>query len=69
MIFLAAAGSIAAGMHYYTVDLPQQKANEEYARCSGGCISSNVVISTPLGPQSPTDEACQEKCRARYLHR
>jgi hypothetical protein len=67
MVCLSIAGSVVAGLHYYFVDLPQQKAIEDYTRCSGGCISTNVMISTPYGPRNPTDETCQKNCRDRYL--
>ena len=70
MVCLSIAGSILAGIHYVAVDQPQQKALEAYAQCSGGCVSANVVISTPYGASpSPTDETCQRECRDRYLQK
>lgn len=67
MICLAVAGSFIAGIHYGVVDLPEQKANEEYARCTGGCISTNVMYTTPYGTRNPTDEDCKKRCRDTYL--
>jgi hypothetical protein len=69
IVILAVAGVLLAGIHYATIDLPAQQAMEDYTRCSGGCISTNVFISTPTGPHNPTDEACQKECREKYLHR
>ncbi|MCK9631876.1 MAG: hypothetical protein M0R30_09550 [Methanoregula sp.] len=72
MIALSVAGSIVAGVHYAAVDLPAQErmktAMTGYTRCTGGCISSNVMYITPTGPRNPTDDACMQKCREEYLH-
>lgn len=68
MICLAGAGSVVAGAHYFVVDQPQQNALAEYTRCTGGCVSTNVMYVTPDGrTRNPTDEACQKKCRDMYL--
>lgn len=49
MVCLAVAGTVVAGLHYYSVDLPaqdlvrapvnamQDPCNEEYARCIADC--------------------------------
>lgn len=68
MVCVSIAGSFVAGTHYVAVDLPQQKALEEYTRCTGGCVSTNVMYTTPYGTQNPTDESCQKRCRDTYLH-
>ena len=67
MICLAVAGCLLAGVQYAVVEIPHQQALEQYAQCTGGCISTNVVVSTPHGTRNPGDESCRKECYERYL--
>jgi hypothetical protein len=74
MICLAVAGSIGAGLHYYAVDLPQQKvlqapANQdncigEWMNCRHGCDEGC------RGPCLPEEQEgfnrCFDQCDAYY---
>ena len=76
MIAVSVAGCLIAGIHYFYGDRPQQETQSlpdvsenmtAYNRCTGGCISTNVMYISPDGPQNPTDDACVQTCREKYL--
>ena len=71
MIALSVAGIIVAGCHYAVVDQPAQEkmktAMTQYTRCTGGCVHTNVMYTTPTGTENPGDDACIQKCREEYL--
>jgi len=63
LICVSVAGSIVAGVHYYTVDLPKQEAQALLTPKNGQELKAacNICVSGCLG--KPDEYGCLQTCQ------
>jgi hypothetical protein len=69
IVCLAIAGTFVAGVHYFTIDLPQQNAMQAPQNWDNDCEFECYVAQSSCNVQCPSyigRRECEAQCTAEY---